>query len=216
MDTGPSVYRARDVRYSRLPIVLALLLAACGPSSSGPSAGPAASATATATAPSASAAASAAPAAPPPEPSPDTVPENAAIRFEWFAFGSRARGGHKLSLDRLMTKTPPVLMLSYLPDVGPAPPDRQVSDAQRDALVSLMEAAKLATRKPVHRGKDNLVPTYSYQISVSWPREGRPPASYSMAWNDLTETGDLAAVRKAMYDLGSTRFPAVSRTMPRP
>jgi hypothetical protein len=210
------VYGEHDVRFSPLPIVLALLLAACGPSSSGPSAGPAASATATATAPSVSTSASAAPAAPLAELNPNTVPENAAIHFEWYAFATRVHDGHKLSLDRLVTKTPPVLMLSYLPDVGQAPPDKQVAEAQRDALVGLMEAAKYATRTPVHRGKDSAVPKYSYQLSVSWPREGKPPASYSTAWNDLTETGDLAAVRKAMYEMGSARFPAVAGAMPRP
>jgi hypothetical protein len=157
-------------------------------------------------------------AAPPAEPSPDTLPENAAIRFEWFAYASPARDGrhHKLSLDRLLTKQPPVLMLSYLPDIGNAPPDREVSGAQREALVRAIEAAKLATRTPVHVGKDSVAPTYSYLLSVSWPREGTRPASYATGWTDRTETADLAAVRKAMYELGSARFPAVARTMPRP
>jgi hypothetical protein len=204
------------MRSSRLPIVLALLLAACEPSASGPSAVPAASATATATTPSASASASAAPAAPAAEPSPDTLPEDAAIRFEWFAYASLARDGHKLWLDWLMTKKPPVLTLSYLPDVGRAPPGKEVSGAQRDALVRVIEAAKMGTRKPVHRGPERVVPTYHYLLSVSCPREGRPPASYSTGWTDLTETGDLAAVRKAMYELGSAKFPAVARAMPKP
>ena len=145
------------------------------------------------------------------------MPENAAIHFEWFAFATKEHDGHKLWLDRLMTKEPPVLMLSYLPDVGKAPPDREVSGAQRDALVRLLEAAKFATRKPIRLMKrESVAPKYSYLLSVSWPREGRPPASYSTAWTDLTETADLAAVRKAMYDLGSAKFPAVARTMPRP
>jgi hypothetical protein len=213
------------MRSSQLPSVLALLLAACEPSSSGPSAGPAASATAkptavataTATTPSASASASAAPAPPPDEPSPDTVPENAAIHFEWFAYASKAHDGHKLWLDRLMTKKPPVLMLSYLPDVGKAPPDREVSEAQRDALVRVIQAAKIATRKPVHRSKkEDVVPKYNYLLSVSWPREGGLPASYSTGWTDLTETADLTAVRKAMYELGSAKFPAVAKAMPKP
>ena len=215
------------MRSSQLPIVLALLLAGCEPSSSGPSAGPTASATtkptavatATATTPSASASASAAPAAPPAEPSPDTVPENAAIHFEWFAHASPTRDKHKLSLDQLMTKKPPALMLSYLPDVGKAPPDKEVSVAQRDALVRAIEAAKIGTRKPVHlvyRGKESVVPKYNYLLSVSWPREGGLPASHSTGWTDLSETADLAAVRKAMYELGSAKFPAVARAMPRP
>jgi hypothetical protein len=68
----------------------------------------------------------------------------------------------------------------------------------------------------VHRGKDDLAPTYSYLLSVSWPREGGLPASYSTGWTDRSETADLAAVRKAMYELGSARFPAVARAMPRP
>ncbi|MFT3768397.1 MAG: hypothetical protein QM820_23360 [Minicystis sp.] len=209
------------MRASQLPIVLALLLAACESSSSGPSAGPTASATAvataTATTPSASASASAAPAAPPAEPSPDALPENAAIHFEWFAFASRARDGHKLWLDWLVTKKPPVLMLSYLPDAGKAPPDKEVSEAQRGALVRVIQAAKIGTRKPVHRGKEEgVVPTYNYLLSVSWPREGGPPASYSFAWTDLTETADLAAVRKAMYELGSAKFPVVARAMLKP
>lgn len=211
------------MRSSPLSIVLALLLASCEPSSSGPS-GPATSATAkptavateTATTPSASASASAAPAAPPAEPDPDALPENAAIRFEWFAYASPVRGGHKLWLDWLMTKQPPVLMLSYLPEVGKAPPDKEVSGAQREALVRVLEAAKLGTRKPVHRGKDSVAATYSYLLSVSWPREGRPPVSYVTGWTDRSETGDLAAVRKAMYELGSAKFPAVARAMPKP
>jgi hypothetical protein len=177
---------------------------------------PTAVATAAATSPSASASASAAPAAPPAESNPDTLPENAAIRFEWFAYASLARDGHKLWLDRLMTKEPPVLMLSYLPAVGKAPPDKEVSGAQRDALVRVIEAAKMATRKPVHRGKESVVPTYNYLLTVSWPREGRLPASYSTAWTDLSETADLAAVRKAIYELGSAKFPAVAKAMPKP
>ncbi len=99
------------------------------------------------------------------------MPENAAIHFEWFAYASLVRDKHKLSLDQLMTKKPPVLMLSYQPDVGKAPADKEVSGAQRDALVRVIEAAKMATRKPVHRGKDSAVPTYNYLLSVSWPRE---------------------------------------------
>jgi transposase InsO family protein len=43
------------------------------------------------------------------------------------------------------------------------------------------------------------VPKYNYVLTVSWPREGRPPASYSFPWTDQTETADVAAVRKAMY-----------------
>jgi hypothetical protein len=82
--------------------------------------------------------------------------------------------------------------------------------------VRVIEAAKFATRTPVHVGKDSVVPTYSYLLSVSWPREGTLPASHSTGWTDRSETADLAAVRKAMYELGSTRFPAVPRTMPRP
>lgn len=202
-------------RTFQLPIVLALLLAACRPSSSGPSAGPTASATATATTPSASASASAA--APPDEPSADTLPESAVIRFEWFAYASLAHDGHKLWLDRLRTKTPPVLMLSYLPDVGKAPPDKEVSDAQRDALVRVIQAAKIGTRKPVHLVyRERAVPKYNYLLSVSWPREAKPPASYDFAWTDLTETADLAAVRNAMYELGSAKFPAVAKAMPKP
>ncbi|APR82646.1 Hypothetical protein A7982_07995 [Minicystis rosea] len=124
--------------------------------------------------------------------------------------------GNKLSLDRLMTKKPPVLMLSYLPDAGKAPPDKEVSGAQRDALVRVIQAAHIGTRKPVHRGKDGFVPKYNYLLSVSWPREGKLPASHSFAWTDLTETADLAAVRQAMYELGSAKFPAVAQAMPKP
>jgi hypothetical protein len=173
-----------------------------------------ASATAISTATATSA--STAPAVPPAEPSPDTLPENAAIRFEWFAYASLAPNRHKLSLDRLMTKKPPVLMLSYLPEVGKPPPDQEVTGAQREALVRVIEAAKLGTRKPVHRGLDGLRSTYSYLLSVSWPREGRLPASYSTGWTDLSETADLAAVREAMYELGSAKFPAVAKAMPKP
>ena len=61
----------------------------------------------------------------------------------------------------------------------------EVSGAQRDALVRVIEAAKFATRKPVHVGRDGVAPTYRYLLSVSWPREGRPPALYSFSVEKL-------------------------------
>jgi hypothetical protein len=202
------------MRFALLPTALAFL-AACSSPFSSPA--PAASGAA-AEEPAASAVeAPPAPASVPPkkaEPILAKVSADASIRLHWFAYGSSSAGAHKLWMAT-STKTRKAT-LSYIPDTGEAPPDKDVLPVARDAVVHAVEALKLDPSKPPPAEKPGASPRYSYTLLVTWPRDGKQPASYVTTWTDTSETPELAAVRKAMLDLGRAKFPAVEKAAPPP
>jgi hypothetical protein len=176
----------------------AVLLAACNSSSSSPSA--------TTAAPSAAPPASA-------EAAREKLPANAAIRFHWFSYASPTRNPHKLWLEP-MDPQKPVLMLTYAPDAGASPPREQVPAEAREPLAKAIEAANLGAWRPAPP-KPGVGAKWNYVLSVSWPREGQMPASRTVSWTDATETPELAAVRKAMVELATSKFPVVVNAAPR-
>ncbi|MFT3775994.1 MAG: hypothetical protein QM820_62415 [Minicystis sp.] len=214
------------MRLSVPAIAGALLLAACQ-SSTGPAPAPTSSGAAKPAA--AAASSSAVPPAvhgpapitsvvtPPSDPAdaiPDKLPPHASIHFEWFAFGAESSDAHKLWLETSVAKK--TTTLSYVPDKGAGPPGKEISAATREAVVRVVEATKISAWEPARPGKPGQPPKWSYLLEVSWQREGKPTATLSTAWADTSETPELAAVRKAILDLGASKFPAVARSAPKP
>jgi hypothetical protein len=186
------------------PIAAAWLLAACDKPSTAP---PAASAPASAAAAPPVATASA-------EPAGEKVPLNAAIRFHWFAYASPTHDAHKLWLEP-MDPQKPLLTLTYSPDTGAPLPREQVPSSAREPLTKALEASNLNALLPASP-KPGVEAKWNYVLSVSWPREGQAPFSHTVSWTDATETPQLAAVRRALFELATSKFPVVVKAAPRP
>lgn len=183
------------------PIAAMSLLAACDKPRAAASTAPTASATAPA---------SAAPAVPAGE----KVPANAAIRFHWFAYALPTHNPHKLWLEPADPQKP-ALMLTYSPDTGASPSREPVPPAAREPLATALEASNLAALLPASP-KPGVDAKWNYVLSVSWPREGQAPFSHTVSWTDATETPQLAAVRRALFGLATSKFPAVAKAAPPP